>query len=565
MNIMELKEFLFKFDDIKSEEKKFCFILGAGASKSSGIPTGSDLTKIWFSELKGFLSETALNEWMTERKISEDDLAKSYPEIFSRRFFDDKGEGYAYLESLMAGKEPSCGYSVLAQVLAAGRHNIVITTNFDSLTEDALFIYTIKKPLMIGHESLANYIKAQSTRPIIVKIHHDLFLSPKNDLKETSTLAENFSSNLAKIFESYTPLVIGYGGNDGSLMGFIEGLKSIKGGIFWFCRNTNNLSPRVKDLIKKFNGSAVIIPGFDDLLMQMGDYYRYDRMDKEILSTAERRAKEYREQIGKITKQESTPTDTKEAVGKMVSKGKQDWFYYELKAAKEKDISKRDEVYRTGLLTCPDSAELHGNYAIFLKDIRKDYDAAEAMYKKAIELDPNDGDYFCNYANFLANIHKDYDTAEAMYKKAIELDPDHAIYISNYADFLTDIHKDYNAAEEMYKKANKLDPDNANNIGNYAKLELVQNHIDRAQNLIQISFKISQGEEIPLELELWFYRYAVFYKEFKTADREVEKLLSEGITSPGWYLDDVLKVAKERGHPDFDKLSDYAKRISELQ
>jgi Tfp pilus assembly protein PilF len=37
----------------------------------------------------------------------------------------------------------------------------------------------------------------------------------------------------------------------------------------------------------------------------------------------------------------------------------------------------------------PDNAIVNGNYAFFLKNIRKDYDQAEKHYKKALELDPD--------------------------------------------------------------------------------------------------------------------------------------------------------------------------------
>jgi len=89
-------------------------------------------------------------------------------------------------------------------------------TNFDSLTEDALFIYTQRKPLVIGHEVLANFIKPFGDRPIIVKIHRDFLLSPKSKLSETKEIETDFKKNLASVFKYYTPLVIGYGGNDGS-------------------------------------------------------------------------------------------------------------------------------------------------------------------------------------------------------------------------------------------------------------------------------------------------------------------------------------------------------------
>jgi len=219
MEKISLKKFIAHFGENLRKEKRFCFILGAGASKSSGIPTGWDLVQQWVKDLEK-MDEEDFSKWREEKAIQEDDYASHYSEIFDKRFEFSKKDGFAFLEKIMENKEPSCGYSVLAQILAGGNHNIVITTNFDSLTEDALFIYTNKKPLVIGHASLANYISTNLSRPIIIKIHHDLLLSPKNSENEVACLDENFSKNLKDVFKYYTPLVIGYGGNDGSLMNF---------------------------------------------------------------------------------------------------------------------------------------------------------------------------------------------------------------------------------------------------------------------------------------------------------------------------------------------------------
>ena len=65
-----------------------------------------------------------------------------------------------------------------------------------------------------------------------------------------------------------------------------------------------------------------------------------------------------------------------------------------------------------------------------------------------------------------------------------------------------------------------------------------------------------------LNLELWFYRYAIFFDEYKEVEKNIEVLLKKGVKSVGWPLDDVLAAAKELGHPDYEKLSELAKRIT---
>ena len=215
-----LRQFLRHFEEQRN--RKFCFILGAGASKSSGIPTGAELAFQWLNEIEEDLDKDQFEAWLKEERIDKNDPASFYPQIFAKRFEVDHQGGYDFFEKIMDKAEPSCGYSFLAEILAQGKHNIVITTNFDSLTEDALFIYTAKKPLVIGHSNLADFIKIQLQRPMVIKVHHDVFLSPQNTADEIKDIDKKLKRGLQDIFKSYIPIVIGYGGNDG---GFMDVLK----------------------------------------------------------------------------------------------------------------------------------------------------------------------------------------------------------------------------------------------------------------------------------------------------------------------------------------------------
>jgi hypothetical protein len=141
---------------------------------------------------------------------------------------------YAFLENAMADKEPSYGYSVLAQILAHTRHQVVITTNFDNLVGDALSIYTRTFPFICGHESLTSFVRPDLRHPLIAKIHRDLLLEPINTSEGTAALSPRWIKALSEIFTFYTPIVLGYGGNDGSLMDFLSSLKRpVTGGLFW--------------------------------------------------------------------------------------------------------------------------------------------------------------------------------------------------------------------------------------------------------------------------------------------------------------------------------------------
>ena len=563
MKEITLKRFIAHFGENLRKEKRFCFILGAGASKTSGIPTGGELVQQWIKELKES-DEEDLRKWLKEKAINEDDLASHYSDIFDKRFEFSKKDGFAFLEKAMEGVEPSCGYSVLAQILANGKHNIVITTNFDSLTEDALFIYTQKKPLVIGHASLADYISTNLTRPIIIKIHHDLFFSPKNGVDDVGCLDKNFSKNLKDIFKYYTPLVIGYGGNDGSLMSFLEELDHFEESIFWFYIEGNRPKERIINLIKKVSGKFVPIKGFDDLMIQLGDKLELQKLDTEIEKIAKNRADNYRKQIENITK-DTTDTETKEAMTSITSRGEKTWWNYELLASDEKDKDKANEIYLQGIEKFPVSSELLNNYANFLKRIRKKYDEAEKYYLKALEISPEYAVINVNYALLLKDIKKQCDDAEKYYLKALKTAPENAFINGSYANFLCDIRKLYDEAEKYHLKALKLEPGDANIHGNYAKLLIICNKRDEAIEYINKAFELNKNAENDLALELWFYCYAVFPKTYPQSKAKIEELLAKGIQSIGWDLSEIMKIAEKEKHPDYEQLIEFEKRITQYK
>lgn len=231
-------------------DRSLAFVLGSGASFSSGISTGKAMAENWLNELHMRECHDNLdrNTWIASDKLGIDGLtwdhaAEFYPWIFERRFRGDPQSGFAALEAVMDGKEPSLGYSLLAEIMQQTRHKVVVTTNFDNLVADALAIHAHKSPLIVGHESLTGYVRAALRRPLVAKIHRDLFLDPKNDTVGVGSLEKGWIEALTRLFKHYMPLIIGYGGNDGSLMGFLNSLKSgdITGRIIWCYIKPNHL------------------------------------------------------------------------------------------------------------------------------------------------------------------------------------------------------------------------------------------------------------------------------------------------------------------------------------
>ncbi|MCK6543056.1 SIR2 family protein [bacterium] len=560
---IELQTFIKQFHRDRVSVRKYCFILGAGASKQSGIPTGGELAKIWLDGIKN-LYRSQYDQWKNEKNIDEQNPAIHYSAIYDKRFKLNPEEGFAQLVQIMDGKEPSIGYSVLAQLLTDPFHNVVITTNFDSMTEDALFIYTRRKPLVCGHESLASFINITSNRPVIAKIHRDLLFAPKSNSDETSQLAKGWIDALTQIFRYYTPVFIGYGGNDGSLMEYLEKLETLSNGMFWCYRNADGKpNERIQKLLTNQKGFLIPIDGFDEMMIALNEEMEYPLKDQEILNVAEQRVKKYREQIEKLNK-ENPASETARAIELANEKSPRTWWSVELEVQTEEDLNKKDNIYKKGLNEFPDSIDLYACYAVFLTDFLKDYNKAENFYKKALSKNQNHFYINGNYANFLNRIKKDYKAAEKYYKKAIELDPENPDNYGNYGIFLHTIRQNDNEAAICYSKAINLGTINPIIFGNFAQLLIWKREFPNAETKIYEAFLFPTHDEKQIYLELWFYRFANFYNQYGDACYdEILKLIRSGVRSPGWNLKPNIELAHEYGHPHVALLEKLDKVITE--
>ena len=121
--VMTLQGFRHRFlaQHTTRPDHPFCFILGAGASRPSGISTGGELARRWLEEMwqEENFRGLSLEQWATPDSLHIkgfvlEQCADFYPELYERRSRDHHEEGYAFLESEMDGKEPSYGDAVLA-------------------------------------------------------------------------------------------------------------------------------------------------------------------------------------------------------------------------------------------------------------------------------------------------------------------------------------------------------------------------------------------------------------------------------------------------------------------
>lgn len=551
-------------------QQRFCFILGAGASRESNIPTGQQLVDQWERELTDRNGE-AHAAWKESLGIQDDNRYQFYSEYYARRYERNPRAGQNFLQRIMDRARPSCGYVILSHILANTKNNIVITTNFDHIMEDAVNYYQHRMPLVLGHEALVRHFDLGIQRPIVLKIHRDLLLDPKNTPQEVLELHADWAGVLDRIFREYHPVIVGYAGNDASLMGFLCGnAHRFQGHAeyrhpYWLQYRSSALDGRVHEFMAAAEGICVEHDGFDAVMVRIGDALGYalptedaflqdararyqqledameqlrrawvgkppmadddadtDAAEQALANISQRSGKESASSM--LLGVGSKPREKQdEVLASALARYPEDPFVLGTAAVVHHDRKEWDEaeaLYRRAIEVDPNHATNLGNYALLLTDVRNAYDEAEALYRRAIEAGPKDANNLGNYANFLWQVRKSYDEAKALYAQAIEVDPSHANNLGNYAIFLERVRKSHDEAEALYKRAIEADPNHANNLGNYAEfLEKVRKSYDEAEALYKRSLEANPNSAYHLR------SYGTFLQEVRNRPDEAEVLL----------------------------------------
>lgn len=267
------------------------FLLGAGASLTSGIQTAYDCIWEWKKDI--FLS-TNINSAEFYKDYKNEAVKKSiqvwldsqgqFPPLGSAEeytFYAEKAYPIAddrrkYFLSLIENKEPYIGYKLLCLLAEYGIAKAIWTTNFDGLTVRSAHQNKLT-PIEINLDNSERIYRNQSNKELIcISLHGDYkFSTLKNTEKELDNQNEKFKEHLANYHIDKNLIVIGYSGRDESLMEALEiaFTKSGAGRLYW-CGFGNEVSNEVRELILKVRSSGreayyVSTEGFDKTLIHL--------------------------------------------------------------------------------------------------------------------------------------------------------------------------------------------------------------------------------------------------------------------------------------------------------
>lgn len=258
----------------------FAWFLGAGVSRSAGLPTAVDV--IW--ELKrGFYCRQE-NQEVSRQDIQSDpvrDRIQSYcdsrgfppagaPEeysaYFERIFGDDREKQRRFFSQILAEDNVTLtvGHRALGALLSMGHARAVFTTNFDSVIERA-FAEVAQRSLAPYHiEGARNAVQAFNNEeyPYYCKLHGDF---RHDSLKNLSAdlVAQNdaLSRTLVAACNRFGFVVAGYSGRDASVMALfhsvLESHNPFPHGLYWTTIKGAPVLPVVTELLDAARGRGV--------------------------------------------------------------------------------------------------------------------------------------------------------------------------------------------------------------------------------------------------------------------------------------------------------------------
>ena len=257
------------------------WLLGAGASADAGVPTAgqlidellailycsengirhADLTRDprWQQRVRGFYDgRYGLPAWAD---------AAFYSAIFEK-VYPDRDARARFIMDRLAGRRPHPGQHTLAPLVAAGLAPVLITTNFDTLLEDAirpaLDPAAPARLTVLDPESSAKaaFSLATDARPLLMKIHGDLgAVTVKNTTAELAEQDKLLRAATLSLLGRHGLLVAGYSGRDPAVMAMLRDVLAqptpYPAGLTWARRPEDELTPEVADLLAAARAAGV--------------------------------------------------------------------------------------------------------------------------------------------------------------------------------------------------------------------------------------------------------------------------------------------------------------------
>lgn len=280
-----------------AQPKRFSWFLGAGASRTAGMPTASDL--IWELKFRQYCRRENKNvsshDWSNQtirsrvqsyfdsKSAPENYAASEYSYYFKQEFGDDLSSQQKFIQEQFHPDKIALniGQRALAAMMTMESANVVFTTNFDYVLETAVASVTGKSLTAYHLEGSYAALDALTADqfPIYAKLHGDFrYRSLKNLEQHLRRNDEDIQKCFLVACNRFGCVVSGFSGRDQNVMELFESALAqpnpFPSGLFWTVTRKTDVSQNVVDLItaatkKGIKAALVEVATFDVLMAKL--------------------------------------------------------------------------------------------------------------------------------------------------------------------------------------------------------------------------------------------------------------------------------------------------------
>ena len=252
---------------IHSAPGRYAIMLGSGVSSAAGIPTGWAITLDLVKKLAITQGEQCNDDpenWYRDKYGQ----APSYSQILDQlaKTPSDRRE---VLSEYIGGKQPTAAHRAIASLVADGYINVIITTNFDRMLEQALRAANVEPAILSTLDQVKSAIPLSQSKCTIFKVHGDyLDTRIRNTEDELEVYPEEFDDLLDRIIDEYGLVVCGWSTEwDPALRSAFDRATTRRFATYW--TRFGNVSSGAKALIDRREAEVIQIDDADSFFSDL--------------------------------------------------------------------------------------------------------------------------------------------------------------------------------------------------------------------------------------------------------------------------------------------------------
>ena len=256
----------------------YALLLGSGVSRSAQIPTGWEIVidlirklallwdedcepnpEAWFRDTFGEDADySKLLDAIAKCPSERQQLLRSYFEPSE----DEREQGL---------KQPTAAHKAIAKLASGGYCRVILTTNFDKLTERALEAEGVSPTVISTPEAIEGALPLVHQTCCVIKVHGDyLDTRIKNTPEELAAYDDTLNRLLDQVFDEFGLVVCGWSGQwDAALRAALERCRTRRFSLFWAARGEPG--EEAKKLVALRGGETIQIDDADSFFHRLSE------------------------------------------------------------------------------------------------------------------------------------------------------------------------------------------------------------------------------------------------------------------------------------------------------